>query len=50
MTASVFKLIQLDLNQMIDALRTDSEEKEHLFVDEKQNETSSECTDNITES
>ena len=51
MTASVFKLIQLDLNQMIDSLQVNSEEKEHLFVDEKQNETSSdECTDNITES
>jgi hypothetical protein len=49
MTGSVFKLIQLDLNQMIDSISSNSEVKEHLLDDEKEDETS-ECTDNITES
>ena len=49
MTASVFKLIQIDLNQMIGTVKSDSKENERIFVDEKEqtNETS-ECTDNIT--
>jgi hypothetical protein len=49
MTASVFKLIQMDLIQMIDLTKPKPQEKkEHLFDQEKVNIETSECTDCIT--